>query len=1605
MKRRSRSILAILMALAVVLSSFAGLGVAAQAETAEIAPRTIFADDCNAQSVNAAWAAGGGSATADGEKYTLSKGTIYLPYNLGMTDYTVQADVSIPDTTSGQGIFTSTGVATICVRHNPTTNAGYEIGLAANKDSTGGAMVRMFGRNGATSLNQSYSIADALYNGDSDLAAPGNVYTLKIKVSGSQVTGYVNSVQLFEITDTNFTHGTVALKALNCVAAFDNVKVYAHELLYADDFSQSTTMAQRGWSTNRTIENGEMILSGTNAYLSNFAHAQTWSNYSVEVDIRKEYIVNNASARGAIVGLVIGSKGTKRSGIEFCIIEYSEESGWQGNFVNQDLRLYNADTSAVMKLETVAQYNAAQETPEQAWEERPYKPENGLRMKLQVINYGTSGKLIGYINGKEVLSTTVSDVSSLTGAPGIMTSTGHIVYCDNFKVYNELNYLASVTDIQLQDKNGNNVNEISLYRGFEIETTNYQLQATYGDGSVKQIPLATEWVSYHKDGLQLGRNQVAITYEGNMITLPVIVTERPAYVAAFQKKLAALSPGTLTAADATAVAELKVYFSSLSPYEVSCLSQVERETYKNLVVKMDRLVIPEAKEQSLLFYDDLTTVGLDTEKWNISKNNQKLKWFERNGYLLNAQRCYEASGESWLLLNQFSGDVDAAEVDICLNETDVYGILVFNYDGSRYYQARITNRNGIYRAELYRYDGVQKYLGGNNFSKLGLTGQDGVSYALRVTEIEGLIKVYVNGILAITYNDGEDLDALHDGGVGFRNLYGAVTYDNLRLYGELTSADPNLPKDITPTEYTDNFEDEVVGTSPSHWVEDYDYTAQKLKDQWKVYSVSGNKVYGTTHTDATYTWLHGFDQNPEYSAKFMYSGSGKTGFVTRLYDELSWLVIGYDTAKQTWFTAASECTAQEPTQVIWAETATPLAANTWHTVSIVLNGTKATLVVNGQTVMQVNNAACDSYGRVGVFSQGPQTYVDDIYVKSTSGTTFVDGVVDYSITDGTARTGSYLEIEDLGNGHLVGVNGGKQFHSYDNGETWTEVTGTDAAYDIAAGGMGYTSVLNLGDGNWVQVRVPWNNAHSLVSHDNMKTWTKTAEYIGQDEYVDQYGNGVIACIHVNSLSKATVNGKTRIFWPLTFRRLTEDEAVFGHYTRFFYSDDGGYTWTESQNDTRDVLPGYAEDKTSTTAEGKIVQCADGSLRYYQTRNDYGNMIYFESIDGGVSWTNFGTIPYMQCPKGSFSVTEDIYNPGTYYLTWVHCNPVNLGSIQSRVRISLARSTNGKDWEFLCDVERTSIHSNEGSSFVRQFLDPNITVNEEYVYVAFGRSSISLPSEYHNNQIPRYVRFEKDKLSARPWDDATISNSNFTSTIELVTAPQIKFSLNETFTYWGGIIRETSFNGAVKERKTQSYTLVSDLPDTSKPGVYTVTLANLNMHLVSYQVYVGTTYDLTWNVGGAGTVQGQTNTVLQGSSPTFTLVPQEGYKVGSVTVDGVAVELQDNAFTVENIQKDLHIDVTFVDQCADGHTYDNDLDPDCNLCGEIREIVPAYMVGDLNGDRKVTDADATYLLMHTFFPGTYPLEQDGDYNGDGKITDADAVRLLMHTFFPETYPIG
>lgn len=66
--------------------------------------------------------------------------------------------------------------------------------------------------------------------------------------------------------------------------------------------------------------------------------------------------------------------------------------------------------------------------------------------------------------------------------------------------------------------------------------------------------------------------------------------------------------------------------------------------------------------------------------------------------------------------------------------------------------------------------------------------------------------------------------------------------------------------------------------------------------------------------------------------------------------------------------------------------------------------------------------------------------------------------------------------------------------------------------------------------------------------------------------------------------------------------------------------------------------------------------------------------------------------------------------------------------------------------------------------------------------------------------------------------------------------------------------------------------------------------------------------------------------------------------------------------------------------------------------------PTVIIGDVDGNERVTANDAIYVLNHTLFGDEYPLNQDCDFDDDGVVTQKDAIYLLYHVLFGEIYPI-
>ena len=78
---------------------------------------------------------------------------------------------------------------------------------------------------------------------------------------------------------------------------------------------------------------------------------------------------------------------------------------------------------------------------------------------------------------------------------------------------------------------------------------------------------------------------------------------------------------------------------------------------------------------------------------------------------------------------------------------------------------------------------------------------------------------------------------------------------------------------------------------------------------------------------------------------------------------------------------------------------------------------------------------------------------------------------------------------------------------------------------------------------------------------------------------------------------------------------------------------------------------------------------------------------------------------------------------------------------------------------------------------------------------------------------------------------------------------------------------------------------------------------------------------------------------------------------------------------------------------------------CKECDATKvEVVPKRANGDLNGDQSIDNKDVEYLLWHTLFPASYPLETFADFDFSNTVDNKDVEYLLWHTLFPDSYPL-
>lgn len=214
----------------------------------------------------------------------------------------------------------------------------------------------------------------------------------------------------------------------------------------------------------------------------------------------------------------------------------------------------------------------------------------------------------------------------------------------------------------------------------------------------------------------------------------------------------------------------------------------------------------------------------------------------------------------------------------------------------------------------------------------------------------------------------------------------------------------------------------------------------------------------------------------------------------------------------------------------------------------------------------------------------------------------------------------------------------------------------------------------------------------------------------------------------------------RIFFVATAR--FDNGRDLGHKCEIYYSDDGGLSWTQSQNDSSAVTA------LDQYAEGKVIETSAGTLRLYVPWNESGSVRYAESTDGGVTWTGDHALDQLKNARSSFGLVEDSHaGTPTFYMVWVYNDHDDHPKVMfPRSRLALARSHDGVAWDYLMDVERWISDNDNDTNPIVQMIDPGITVGPDHLFITIGRSEKDIDGATHNDQKLRIIRVDKSKLA-------------------------------------------------------------------------------------------------------------------------------------------------------------------------------------------------------------------------------------------------------------------
>ena len=708
--------------------------------------------------------------------------------------------------------------------------------------------------------------------------------------------------------------------------------------------------------------------------------------------------------------------------------------------------------------------------------------------------------------------------------------------------------------------------------------------------------------------------------------------------------------------------------------------------------------------------------------------------------------------EGWHLRKGIFGNAESVEADFCIHcDSCNVGLgLNIGYEGS--YQLRVTDRiwqaKGRYALALVKRDGGLKLLQSLFLDETDIILEKEQWFRMRLEWKDSVLSAYINDTLLLTYNDFPSKNQFLEGEVGvwLQPESGGNEARNFVAKGNWREPKKELSKEAEATTYKIDFKNCNLETLPYGW------THMPYENNWELsQSAEGNCFKSNADAVSAITWLHIFENNPKLQlhVKVREMSQGRFGVICRYAPETAYVKVGYDFGRQSWFMEDTPALYDCQTKITYGPKMS-FDLEKMHEIEIQAEESAVRLYVDGDLAVTAG-VKQTGYGKIGLFSEGTEVAVYDFEVQLPSGGEVIPEV--YVHTVAGDEFAASMELEQAPDGTLIGVKKTGVYVSRDEGLSFCKA---DSAYSGMDTEGYYQSITRLKNGTYLQVLL--NKGTEVQISNDLQHW----ETVGKVSPLEEECRIGRLMYHVSSLAEVTLpDGTNRIFLPLSYYTGEFEKKGylfkrFGHDTRVYYSDDEGRTWQHSDNSIYDLIEFTDDDSLPEWSESKIVACKDGSIRLYasRTRNKY--LCYTESFDYGKSWSGIYEIPEMKCPLSSFSVCEDPVERGTYYLCWINTTAFCRGAGQPRTRLSLARSTDGKKWNYLGDVERNNIcfPDEPGAAYTPlfQIIDPCIFITEKYVYISFGSSvrgakkaKWASNKASHNEQRVKIARLKKEHL--------------------------------------------------------------------------------------------------------------------------------------------------------------------------------------------------------------------------------------------------------------------